>query len=228
MRAIALLACAALVACASGGPRAGFANSQSEVAEALRAAGRDARDLERDARDHPAVTLGLAGLSRGMRVLDLFSGGGYYAEIAARVVGAEGRVYAHNNRAYLSFAGEAFGKRLAARPLEQLVRHEREIEALGLAGEIDLALVVLASAPAMAQKHGGTGTTIDWPRAARIARARRVVRGLRPRGGGAPARSSRSRRARRAAAGSAARCAVAAGAAPGVPASLRAPAARRA
>lgn len=38
-----------------------------------------------------------------MRVLDLFSGGGYYAEIAARGVGADGRVTRHNNRAYLSF-----------------------------------------------------------------------------------------------------------------------------
>ena len=154
MRAVRSLALVAslLVACVGGAqvdsPASAaarpFANTEAEVAAALAQPGRDAKDLERDARDRPAATLGLLGVTRGARVLDLFSGGGYYAEIAARVVGESGRVVLHNNRAYLSFAGKALAARLAARPFAQLERLDREIEALGLAGEIDAAIVSLA------------------------------------------------------------------------------------
>ncbi len=153
MRAIASLALATalLAACVSGDvgsqmnqrPRP-FANTAAEVGAALAQPGRDAKDVERDARDHPAETLGLLGVTRGARVLDLFSGGGYYAEIAARVVGESGRVVLHNNRAYLSFAGKALDARLTARPFAQIERLDREIEALGLAGEIDAAIVSMA------------------------------------------------------------------------------------
>jgi predicted methyltransferase len=143
MRFFALLLAISLLGCATdSAPQ--FTDTRAEVAAALAAPGRDAKDLERDARDHPAETLGLAGLSRRMRVLDLFSGGGYYAAIGARVAGEGGKVYAHNNRAYLSFAGKALEERLAARPFSQLARHDREIEEVGLAGEIDLAVIVMA------------------------------------------------------------------------------------
>ena len=143
MRFFALLLAISMLGCVTDGAPL-FADTRAEVATALAGTGRDAKDLERDVRDRSGETVGLAGLSRGMRVLDVFSGGGYYAEIAARVVGESGKVYAHNNRAYLSFAGKALETRLAARPLPQLVRHDREIEELGLAGEIDLALIVMA------------------------------------------------------------------------------------
>lgn len=121
-----------------------WSNTQAAVAGALAQPGRDPKDLERDARDHPDVTLGLLGLAPGMRVLDLFSGGGYYAELAARVVGERGHVTAFNNRAYLSFDGEAFAARLAARPFPQLARLDAEIDAVDLAGSADVALLVMA------------------------------------------------------------------------------------
>jgi predicted methyltransferase len=142
MRFLALFLAFAQFACASAPAR--FSDTRDQVSAALAAPARDARDQERDARDRPAQTLGLAGLSRGMRVLDLFSAGGYYAEIAARVVAESGKVYAHNNRAYLSFAGTALEARLAARPQTQLVRLDREIEDLALANEIDVAVLSLA------------------------------------------------------------------------------------
>ena len=139
----ALLVLASVLAVEAAEPPA-FKNTEAEVADALAQPGRDAKDLERDARDHPAATLGLLGLSRGMRVLDLFSAGGYYGEIAARVVGESGRVTLYNNRAYLSFAGKALDARLAARPFPQVVRDEREIEAFDRAGEFDVAILVMA------------------------------------------------------------------------------------
>jgi len=119
-------------------------STEAEIEAALAAPDRAATDRERDARDHPAKTLGLLGLTRGMRVVDVFAGGGYYAEIAARAVGPTGSVRAHNNRAYLSFAGKDLEQRLAARPLAQLSRYDREVEQLDLAGEADAAILVMA------------------------------------------------------------------------------------
>jgi predicted methyltransferase len=153
-----------------------FQNTEAEVAAALAASDRPAADRERDARDSPAKTLGLLGLTRGMRVLDAFSGGGYYAEIAARVVGPTGSARAHNNRAYLSFAGKDLEQRLAARPLANLQRLDREIEKLGAEGDADVVLLVLAYHDAYWKpKEGDWNVTRDPLMAA-------LLRALRPGG----------------------------------------------
>ena len=145
MRFLALsLALALSLGCAASPAPPAFANSGAQVAAALAAPGRSAKDLERDARDHPEVTLALLGLAPGMRAIDVFSGGGYYAEIAARVVGESGQVLLHNNAAYLGFAGTALTERLAARPFAQITRYDREIEAFDLDGTLDAAVIVMA------------------------------------------------------------------------------------
>lgn len=68
-------------------------------------------DRERDAQRKPAEVLEFLGIEPGMVVLDMFSGGGYYTEILAYVVGNDGQVYAHSNEAYLQFVGEEFEQR---------------------------------------------------------------------------------------------------------------------
>ncbi|HEX5765589.1 MAG TPA: hypothetical protein VFY27_08480, partial [Woeseiaceae bacterium] len=57
---------------------------------------RPEKDIERDERSKPAKVLQFFEIQPGMRVLDLFSGGGYYSELLSRVVGPEGSVVAHN------------------------------------------------------------------------------------------------------------------------------------
>ena len=143
MRRLALSLVLALGCTAASGPPA-WRNTGAEIAAALEAPGRSAEDLERDARDHPEVTLALLGLAPGMRVIDVFSGGGYYAELAARVVGESGQVILHNNAAYLGFADKALSERLAARPFAQITRYDREIEAFDLIGTLDAAVIVMA------------------------------------------------------------------------------------
>lgn len=70
-------------------------------------------DRERDANRKPAEVLEYIGIEPGMTVLDLFTGGGYYAEIIAHVVGDQGKVIAQTNEAYRSFGG--MGEQLDAR-----------------------------------------------------------------------------------------------------------------
>ena len=90
------------------------AESSSEaITRALAAPGRPADDLKQDAARKPAEVLAFFGVKPGMTVLDVFSGGGYYTEILANLVGPEGRVYAHNNTPYLSFVKDEIDKRYA-------------------------------------------------------------------------------------------------------------------
>lgn len=70
-------------------------------------------DLARDADRKPAEVLEFFGIAPGMQVLDLFSGGGYYAEILSQLVGPDGHVVAHANKAYLKFVGDEFAARHA-------------------------------------------------------------------------------------------------------------------
>lgn len=73
---------------------------------ALSAPDRSAKDRERDQRDKPADVLSFAGFKAGMRIADLFGGGGYYSEILAGIVGPSGHVLLVNNPPYANYAAE--------------------------------------------------------------------------------------------------------------------------
>ncbi|MDX1554691.1 MAG: methyltransferase domain-containing protein [Xanthomonadales bacterium] len=86
----------------------------SEVVEkAMQSPYRIEEDFERDKTRHPGEVLTFVGIEPGMTVLDLFSGGGYYTTLISGIVGDDGAVTAHNNAAYLPYAGEELEKRKA-------------------------------------------------------------------------------------------------------------------
>lgn len=86
----------------------------SIYATAVASAARPDSDRARDAGRKPAEVLEFFGIQPGMIVLDMFTGGGYYAEIIAGVVGDHGKVVAHSNKAYLNFVGDAFEERFGS------------------------------------------------------------------------------------------------------------------
>jgi len=57
---------------------------------------RPAADKALDAGRHPAQLLSFFGIAPGMKVADLWAGGGYTAELLAGVVGPTGKVYSQN------------------------------------------------------------------------------------------------------------------------------------
>jgi predicted methyltransferase len=67
-----------------------------DFAAAVSAPGRPESDVALDAVRRPADILRWAGLRRGDRVLDYFTGSGYYAELMARAVGPTGSVTGWN------------------------------------------------------------------------------------------------------------------------------------
>jgi len=72
---------------------------------------RPAADVAKDADRKPAQVLSFFNIAPGMTVLDLFSGSGYYTELLSSIVGANGRVIAHTNEAYIPFSGEIYKTR---------------------------------------------------------------------------------------------------------------------
>lgn len=103
------------------------------------------KDYERDERSNPARVLAFFEIQPGMRVLDLFSGGGYYSELLSRVVGPEGSVVAHNNSAYLRYAGDETEQRYAGDRLPNVERLLAENNELDLPQEdFDAVLMILA------------------------------------------------------------------------------------
>lgn len=106
---------------------------------------RPAADRELDPMRRPDAVTAFFGIEPGMRVLDLFSGGGYYSEYLGHLVGPEGSVVAHNNAAYRQFAAEELARRYADGRLPRVERIVQEGPALALpeAG-FDAVVMVLA------------------------------------------------------------------------------------
>lgn len=120
-----------------------------EISEAIRAAvdnpARSAADRERDAGRKAGEVLAFADIAPGMTVLDVFSGSGYYGEILSRVVGADGKVIAHNNEAYMLFGVEEFAARYGDDRLANVEHFLAEANDLDVGeGVADAALLILS------------------------------------------------------------------------------------
>jgi len=105
--------------------------SPSLIDRAIRNPARPPVDREQDERRKAAEVLAFFGIEPGMVVLDLYSGGGYYAELLSYIVGSTGRVVAHNNTPYLSFAEDQLATRYSDGRLgnvEQLVAENNQLE----------------------------------------------------------------------------------------------------
>ena len=88
--------------------------------------------------------LAFIGVEPGDAVLELFAGGGYYTELLARVVGADGSVVAHMNTPLINFAGDEFPARHADNRLPNVEILMAENNALVLdADQFDVATIVL-------------------------------------------------------------------------------------
>ena len=139
-----------LVACGASSPPGNTASEDAaDITTAIAAAiddpGRLPPDRDRDAGRKPEAILTFAGLRPGMTVLDMFSGGGYYTQLAASVVGPEGRVVAHNNTPYAMIAGKEIEQRYADGRLASVERLIGDNNKLKLpADTFDVVLFILS------------------------------------------------------------------------------------
>lgn len=112
--------------------------------EAVAAADRTDADKALDAGRKPAELLSFLKVAPGMKVAEIFAGGGYTVELLARVVGPTGTVYAHNTPKILEmFARKPWSERQARIGAPWIVGVERELDAPLPDEAKDLDLVVM-------------------------------------------------------------------------------------
>jgi predicted methyltransferase len=109
---------------------------------ALTQPARPASDKQRDALDHPAELLRLAGIAPGMHVADVLAGGGYYSELLSYIVGPSGKVLLINNAAYDAWS-DGLNARLAANRLPNVEHLTVDLNHMNLpAHSLDAVLLI--------------------------------------------------------------------------------------
>ena len=120
-------------------------SSRDALSAALANPARSDSDRERDLRDHPSEVLGLAGFKPGMKIADIFGGGGYYSEIISGIVGPRGHVRLINNPPYDGFAKISKAKHFADGRLPNVSYEVLPPEDMKLGqGTLDGALIVMS------------------------------------------------------------------------------------
>ncbi len=112
------------------------------IKAAIENSARLADDRAQDDWRKPAAVLGFLQVKPGMRVLDVFAGGGYYTELLSYVVG-DGAVLAYNNSAYAKYASKEITAHFAPGRLPNVKRIDAEAVDLKLVpGELDAAVFI--------------------------------------------------------------------------------------
>ena len=147
---------------------------------AVQHAGRSAEDLKRDALDHPADVLRLAGIKPGMKVADLLAADGYYSELLSYIVGPKGHVLLINNRPFDGWSNNGWQARIAGNRLPNVEHRTVDLNHMDLpANELDAVLLIKVY-------HDlywvDTGHENNWPQVDTSAVLDQVVRALKPGG----------------------------------------------
>ncbi len=126
---------------AAAAPSAGAADS---LRAAVDAPGRPEKDRARDADRKPYETMQFFGIAPGMKVAELGTVGGYYAELVARAVGPQGHFYGQNTPAIeQKFAEPELDTRLKQPELANITKLVTPFEDPGLpAGQLDAVLMI--------------------------------------------------------------------------------------
>jgi predicted methyltransferase len=134
-------------ACAGTAQNTGTDNATREAAirAAIASPDRPAKDLEQDPKRKPAEVLLFSGVAPGQKIVDMFSAGGWYAELLARVTGPTGQVYMQNPPSVMErTSGNASAERLAGNRLPNVVAWNKPLNDMELpAGYFDGAMLNL-------------------------------------------------------------------------------------
>jgi predicted methyltransferase len=119
----------------------------SPVDAAVDATDRSPDDRALDAGRKPKELLSFCRITPGTHVAELGAGGGYTAELLARIVGPDGKVYGQNNKVFLErFAEKPWSERLKKSVNAGIVRLDREFDEPlppELKGKLDAVLLLL-------------------------------------------------------------------------------------
>jgi predicted methyltransferase len=115
------------------------------IASAMADENRTDADRKRDERSKAAVILGLLDLGEGDAVIDVFGGGGYYSELLAGVVGAQGTVILQNNYGYGKWVEKYLQERYIDNQVGSIQVLRSEVDDMKLSPQsMDAALMVMS------------------------------------------------------------------------------------
>jgi predicted methyltransferase len=102
-----------------------------EITDAINSPDRPAADKALDAGRRPDQILAFYGIKPGMKIADIFAGGGYMTELYARIVGPSGTVYSQNIPFPDKFKklGDAWNARLNEPALKNVVKISKPFDA---------------------------------------------------------------------------------------------------
>lgn len=119
---------------------------------------RSEADLKRDETSKPFTVLDFMGVQSGWHVIDMFAGSGYYSEVLSGAVGDTGKVYLHNNQAYMAGV-KNLRERLDNDRLPNVEVYVREVEDINLPSDsLDMAILVMAYHDVYFEQSGWTVT----------------------------------------------------------------------
>lgn len=119
---------------------------------------RSDEDAKRDLTSKPFDVLKFIDIQPGWQVIDLFAGNGYYTELLAHAVGSEGKVYLHNNQAYMAVARK-LNDRVKDQRLPNVEVYVREVEDINIKSDsLDLVMMVMAYHDVYFEQSGWTVT----------------------------------------------------------------------
>ena len=132
------------LALAATGLLAGEVTRAADIYDAaVQHAGRTADDQKRDAIDHPAEVLRVAGIKPGMRVADFMAADGYYSELLSYIVGPNGHVLLINNPSFDRWSNNGWQARLANDRLPNVEHQTVDPNQLNLAdNSLDAVLLI--------------------------------------------------------------------------------------
>ncbi len=138
-------ALAVLTLSAAGALAATDSTDDAIYTQAVAHEARSSQDRQRDARELPAEVMAFAGLQPGMKVADVFGGGGYYSELISYLVGPQGEVLLVNNVPYQNYAQDEAKARFVSGRLPNVRRSVIESCDLKLGkSALDAILIVLS------------------------------------------------------------------------------------
>lgn len=126
-----------------------------EIKKAIAAEDRAVEDRMLDAGRKPAEVLAFFGVKPGMKIGELFAGGGYTTEVMARIVGDGGKIWAQNSTDILDrFARKPWTARAAKPVMKNVVGVEKPIDDPfpPEAKDLDLVITILNYHDAVWQK----------------------------------------------------------------------------
>jgi len=88
------------------------ASSYSDIEQALSNPMRSEKEVELDSLRKPAQVLEFFQIEKGMKVIDVFAGEGYYTEILSHLVGSSGSVAMYNHSLWEAYSKEGSDKRV--------------------------------------------------------------------------------------------------------------------